>query len=291
MNSSDEFNTEYLSEFENNPYPSFDDDDGNNYLNNSVNNVVKSKIFIDEQIKKIIPGINNTSVNGSKSSTAETQKNKIFNIEKVKEKKNILQKKRGRKKTNEKSERKHNNTSEDNMITKIKVQIFKYAMDIINQNLPKNKELIKLNHNEVRNLQIDLNTKMFDKTLSQLFCEINQSEKYKDQKYKDNNKKIINEIDEGIIKAEKVKKILDLTFFELLEIFKKKKEEIISDNELDELNLLVGEKREKKSGFERFIKKLKKNKFSDDYIIKISSLIFKYKEWFDGKTGRKKSYN
>ena len=290
MNSLDEFNTEYLSEFENNPYPSFDDDDGNNYLNNSVNNVVKSKIFIDEQIKKIIPGINNTSVNGSKSSTAETQKNKIFNIEKVKEKKNILQKKRGRKKTNEKSERKHNNTSEDNMITKIKVQIFKYAMDIINQNLPENKQLIKLNHNKVRKLQIDLNTKMFDKTLRQLFSEINKSKKYKDQKYEDNNKKIINEIDEGIIKAEKVKKILDLTFFELLEIFKKKKEEIISDNELDELNLLVGEKREKKSGFERFIKKLK-DKFSDDYIMKISSLIFKYKEWFDGKTGRKKSYN
>ena len=176
------------------------------------------------------------------------------------------------------------------MITKIKIQIFEYAMDIINQNLPKNKELIKLNHNEVRNLQIDLNTKMFDKTLRQLFWEINKSKKYKDQKYKDNNKKIINEIDEGIIKAEKVKKILDLTFFELLEIFKKKKEEIISDNELDELNLLVDEKREKKSGFERFIKKLK-DKFSDDYIMKISSLIFKYKEWFDGKTGRKKSYN
>ena len=290
MNSSDEFNTEYLSEFENNPYPLFDDDDGNNYLNNSVNNVVKSKIFIDEQIKKIIPGINNTSVNGSKSSTAETQKNKIFNIEKVKEKKNILQKKRGRKKKSDKSERKHNNTSEDNMITKIKIQIFEYAMDIINQNLPKNKQLIKINHNEVRKLQIDLNTKMFDKTLRQLFSEINKSKKYKDQKYKDNNKKIINEIDEGIIKAEKVKKILDLTFFELLEIFKKKKEEIISDNELDKLNLLVDEKREKKSGFERFIKKLK-DKFSDDYIMKISSLIFKYKEWFDGKTGRKKSYN
>jgi len=291
MNSSDEFNTEYLSEFENNPYPSFDDDDGNNYLNNSVNNVVKSKIFIDEQIKKIIPGINNTSVNSSNSSTAETQKNKIFNIEKVKEKKNILQKKRGRKKKNEKSERKHNNTSEDNMITKIKIQIFEYAIDIINQNLPKNKQLIKLNHNEVRKLQIDLNTKMFDKTLRQLFSEINKSKKYKDQKYEDNNKKIINEIDEGIIKAEKVKKIFDLTFFELLEIFKKKKEEIISDNELDELNLLVGEKMEKKSGFESFIKKLEENKFSDYYIMKISSLIFKYKEWFDGKTGRKKSYN
>ena len=140
------------------------------------------------------------------------------------------------------------------MITKIKIQIFEYAKDIINQNLPENKQLIKLKHNEVRNLQIDLNTKMFDKTLRQLFSEINKSKKYKDQKYKDNNKKIINEIDEGIIKAEKVKKILDLTFFELLEIFKKKKEEIISDNELDELNLLVGKKREKKSGFERLSK-------------------------------------
>ena len=140
------------------------------------------------------------------------------------------------------------------MITKIKIQIFEYAKDIINQNLPENKQLIKLKHNEVRNLQIDLNTKMFDKTLRQLFSEINKNKKYNNQKYKDNNKKIINEIDEGIIKAEKVKKILDLTFFELLEIFKKKKEEIISDNELDELNLLVGKKREKKSGFERLSK-------------------------------------
>ena len=286
MISLDEYSKGSLSEFGNLP---FGDNDRNDYSSNSVDDDSNLNFIIDKQMQKIISNSDNISVHDSKSSTAETKKYKIFNIEKVKEKKkeNILQKKRGRKKENEKSEGKHNKNAEDNMIIKIKIEIFKYARDIINLNLPKNKEIIKLNHKEIRNLQIDINKQMVDKTLKQLFSEINISEKFKNIKYKDHNKKLISEIYEGIIKAEKVKKILDLTFFELLEIFKKKKEEIISEKKLQKLNLLVGKKEKKESGYERFIKKLKEKKESEEYISKISSLIFKYKDWFDDKKGRK----
>ena len=225
----------------------------------------------------------------SKSSTVETKKDKIFNIEK--KNKNMLQKKRGRKKRTDKSKGNHNKNSEYNMITKIKIAIFQYAIDIINQNLPENKEIFKLEHKVIRNLQKDLNIQMFDKTLKNLFLEINKSEKFKKIEYKDNNKKIIGEIDEGIIERERVKKILNLTFFELLEIFRKKKEEILSDKRLEELNLLVGNEKEKESGYERFINKLKEEKESVNYISKIFNLIFNYKNWFESKIGRKKSNN
>ena len=116
----------------------------------------------------------------------------------------MLQKKRGRKKRTDKSKGNFNKNSEDNMITKIKFAIFQYARDIINQNLPENKGIIKLDHKVIRNLQKDINMQMFDKTLKKLFLEINESEKFKKIEYKNNNKIIISEIDKNIIKAERV---------------------------------------------------------------------------------------
>jgi len=246
-----------------------------------------------KEIESIIIKNNNISLRDSKSSIVESKKNKIFNIEKVKEKKNehILQKKRGRQKANEKSERKHNKNAEDNMITKIKIAIFKYIRDIINQNIPKNrienKEIIKLDHKEIRNLKKDINIEMFGKTLRELFSGIKKSEKFKNKKYKDQNIIIIRDIDKGAIKAEKVKKILDLKFIELLEIFRKKKEEIISENGLEEIYLLVGKNNEKESGYESFINKLNEKNNSPIYIKNISNLIFKYEDWFKNKKGRK----
>ena len=223
----------------------------NNFDENSIESFINSSIkdidlFKDEDINSHYDSIENFNPNFERHKEieiesiiirnndiscgdVETKKNKIFNIEKVKEKKNehILQKKRGRQKANEKSERKHNKNAADNMITKIKIGIFKYIRDIINQNIPKNitenKEIIKLAHKEIRNLKKDINIEMFGKTLRELFSGIKKSEKFKNKKYKDQNIIIIRDIDEGAIKAEKVKKILDLKFIELLEIFRKKK--------------------------------------------------------------------
>ena len=82
---------------------------------------------------------------------------------------------------------------------------------------------------------------------------------------------------------------MDLKFIELLEIFRKKKEEIISENGLEEIYLLVGKNHEKESGSESFINELKEKNNSDNYIENISNLIFKYEDWFKNKKGRKKS--
>ena len=82
---------------------------------------------------------------------------------------------------------------------------------------------------------------------------------------------------------------MDLKFIELLEIFRKKKEEIISENGLEEIYLLVGKNNEKESGSESFINKLKKKNNQGNYIENISNLIFKYEDWFKNKKGRKKS--
>ena len=287
----------------------FDENSIESFLNSGIKDI---DLFKDEDINSHYDSIENFNPNFERHKEieiesiiirnndiscgdVETKKNKIFNIEKVKEKKNehILQKKRGRQKANEKSERKHNKNAEDNMITKIKIGIFKYIRDIINQNIPKNitenKEIIKLAHKEIRNLKKDINIEMFGKTLRELFSGIKKSEKFKNKKYKDQNIIIIRDIDEGAIKAEKVKKILDLKFIELLEIFRKKKEEIISENGLEEIYLLVGKNHEKESGSESFINKLKKKNYQDNYIENISNLIFKYEDWFKNKKGRKKS--
>jgi hypothetical protein len=62
--------------------------------------------------------------------------NQIFDIKKIT--------KRGRKRKNDISERNHNKNSEDNIIRKIKVRLFNYAIDIINDHLEESEEILKL---------------------------------------------------------------------------------------------------------------------------------------------------
>ena len=110
------------------------------------------------------------------------------------------QKKKGRKKRTDKSERNH---------TKNSVHIFKYAIEIMNNNIPKNYPKIKkLSYNEINVLQIQKNRAMFSKSLGEIFTEINMSPKFKDVKYKDdNNKKLIEKINKDAVKKEELKKI------------------------------------------------------------------------------------
>ena len=213
-----------------------------------------------------------------------------FYIEKDVEKKNRNnQKKKGRKKRTDKSERNHTKNSDDNIIRKIKVRIFNYAIEIMNNNIPENYSKIKkLSHDEINVLQIKKNRAMFSKSLGEIFTEINMSPKFKDVKYKDdNNKKLIEKINKDAVKKEelkKIKKILDLTFLDLLEIFKGNEEMI---NKLGDVKLLVDNG---KKGYEQFIneQKKKENVTDDDYIKNLMNLINDYENWFDSEKSRKK---
>ena len=245
-----------------------------------------AQIELEDFNVKLIYGI---SAKESKNFINERKKNKIFYIEKDVEKKNRNnQKKKGRKKRTDKSERNHTKNSDDNIIRKIKVHIFKYAIEIMNNNIPKNYPKIKkLSYNEINVLQIQKNRAMFSKSLGEIFTEINMSPKFKDVKYKDdNNKKLIEKINKDAVKKEKlkkIKKILDLTFLDLLEIFKGNEEMI---NKLGDVKLLVDYG---KKGYEQFINEQKKKQnVTDDYIKNLMNLINDYENWFDSEKSRKK---
>ena len=245
-----------------------------------------ARFELEDLKSKLLCGI---SALDSKSSINERKKNKIFFIEKDVEKKNRNnQKKKGRKKRTDKSERNHTKNSADNIIRKIKVHIFKYAIEIMNNNIPKNYPKIKkLSYNEINVLQIQKNRAMFSKSLGEIFTEINMSPKFKDVKYKDdNNKKLIEKINKDAVKKEelkKIKKILDLTFLDLLEIFKGNEEMI---NKLGDVKLLVDNG---KKGYEQFINEQKKKQnVTDDYIKNLMNWINDYENWFDSEKSRKK---
>ena len=246
-----------------------------------------ARFELEDLKSKLLCGI---SALDSKSSINERKKNKIFFIEKDVEKKNRNnQKKKGRKKRTDKSERNHTKNSADNIIRKIKVHIFKYAIEIMNNNIPENYSKIKkLSHGEINVLQIKKNIAMFSKSLGEIFTEINMSPKFTDDKYKDdNNKKLIEKINKDAVKKEelkKIKKILDLTFLDLLEIFKGNEEMI---NKLGDVKLLVDNG---KKGYEQFIneQKKKENVTDDDYIENLMNLINDYENWFDSEKSRKK---
>ena len=246
-----------------------------------------ARFELEDLKSKLLCGI---SALDSKSSINERKKNKIFFIEKDVEKKNRNnQKKKGRKKRTDKSERNHTKNSDDNIIRKIKVHIFKYAIEIMNNNIPENYSKIKkLSHDEINVLQIKKNRAMFSKSLGEIFTEINMSPKFKDVKYKDdNNKKLIEKINKDAVEKEglkKIKKILDLTFLDLLEIFKGNEEMI---NKLGDVKLLVDNG---KKGYEQFIneQKKKENVTDDDYIENLMNLINDYENWFDSEKSRKK---
>ena len=197
--------------------------------------------------------------------------------------------KKGRKTIKDETERTHTNESDDNMIRKIKVHLFKYARDIINQNFEdKSNKILKLDYSSIMCLKRSTNIELFNKTLKQIFTEERQSDKYKN--YNDNeNEILIKNICTGIIKEEKVKKILNLKFLELLEIFRRKigqnkKKLNLIEKKLDGVNLFVNNKYD---GYERFINGLMNKKtVSEYYIFKIKNMILDYESWFINKEGR-----
>lgn len=249
--------------------------DKKEYDNNSFlgkKRKLKQNIFLFKKYKKIKTISDEINIKNSNIKNEETKINK-----------------KGRKTIKDETERIHNNESDDNMIRKIKVHLFKYARDIINQNFEdKSKKILKLDYSSIMCLKRSVNLDLFNKTLKQIFSEERQSDKYKN--YNDNeNEILIKNICTGIIKEEKVKKILNLKFLELLEIFRRKiggnkKKSNVIEKKLERVNLLVNNKYE---GYERFINNLmNKKSVSQNYIFKIKHMILDYESWFINKEGR-----
>ena len=251
--------------------------------------------------------INKNNINDSlhkeekKLLNKKRKKEKIFFSKKISNKNKLFRKfNYGRKFKEDKNIRKHNSSSKDNIMNKIKTHFFHYIRDIIKKNcIYETINFIKFRREFVANLKKDKNMDLLETKLIDILKNQPISTKNKNaDEYE--NKFIIDKIYEEK-KEKKVMNILELTFKELFIIFRRKlnkhddkkelknidkkiKElDLIANNEYDDISYLIKDIKEKNS---------RDNKMTEEelkeYINKVLMACNDYEKWFYEKVGRHK---
>ena len=229
----------------------------------------------------------------------ENDTKRMFKIEKVRkeDKEKITQ--YGRKKQEDKDRGKngdHNRDSEDNKMRKIKSFFGKNLYIFIRDSLRDKKEFLKLEIKINKNLKKDFNEKLFKKKIKDIYLEYDISNKYVHYD-KDINQKLIKKIYQEQTETAVIK-ILDLTYIEAFDIFRRK---IIGKDIDPELKSKINGTgfldNKKFKDFECFIGKIreeeKKNSNGDieEYINDIKRLCIHFEDWFEKKVGRTRKDN
>ena len=223
----------------------------------------------------------------------------MFKIEKVKKGDNEKNTQYGRKSQEDKNKGKngdHNRDSEDNKMRKIKSFFGKNLYIFIRESFLDKYEFLKLEISINKNLKKNYNEKLFKMTIKDIYLNYKISEKYVHFP-KDINIKLINKIYKEQ-KETAVIKILNLTYIEAFDIFRRK---IIGKDISPELkNKIKGTDfldTNKFKDFDCLIEKIreeeKKNKNGDieEYINDIKRLCLHFEEWFGQKKGRNRQNN
>ena len=215
-------------------------------------------------------------------------------------------KKRGRKKQDDSSRRKHDKNSPDNIIKKIKSKCLEYALKFINKTLNSFIEkdrlisynkMLRKQKNDLVNLIKFLDYKFVDKIkretelnllkmpLKEIFSN-NISPRYSTLP-RDSNRRII----ERIIKDEKNNEIimfaLNLTFGEWLDVFTYKKElKDIKNFEEKKMKNLI----DKFDRIDMLLKEIYQSNYSNNYLSYFICLIYNYERWFCIKNGRNRLF-
>ena len=229
----------------------------------------------------------------------ENDTKRMFKIEKVRkeDKEKITQ--YGRKKQEDKDRGKngdHNRDSEDNKMRKIKSFFGKNLYIFIRDSFRDKKEFLKLEIKINKNLKKDFNEKLFKKKIKDIYLEYDISNKYVHYD-KDINQKLIKKIYQEQTETAVIK-ILDLTYIEAFDIFRRKIIGKDIDPELkNKINGTGFLDNKKFKDFECFIGKIreeeKKNSNGDieEYINDIKRLCIHFEDWFEKKVGRTRKDN
>ena len=232
----------------------------------------------------------------SKGLMDEKGENKI----KFEKEKGLLRKKKaGRKKKEENFKGNHNKYSEDNIIRKIKTKFAFFICNLLNECLlDKNYKFLRLDSNMSECLKKDYNLLLFNTKIKDLFLNSKISRKYRRQIF-DQNKNIflINKIfEEG--KETQVISILNLTYIELFNIFRKSIVNISDELKMKIKDIYILDKPEfndiNKVFNEIYEKELNNNELVEDineYISKFKLLCIGYEKWFLSKNGRNRAKN
>ena len=262
--------------------------------------IQRDENFFEENIEKDIHLIkNNLSDDKLKEISSieineESQKNKLF-LSKT----NTNGKKCGRKARKDKTiveKGGHTKESSDNIIRKIKSFFGKRVYKYLSKLSEKKGGLLKLDIKINKCLKKDYNLELFKKTLKEIYFETEISNKYKNKKQIINEKIIYRTYQEN--EELEFIKILNLTYIEAFEIFRRKlnpgrKISPELEKKIEGTNILNSEYFEDS---EIFLKKIREQGISNEekeediesYIQDVINLIIGFEKWFLDKQGRKR---
>ena len=287
----------------------------NNFEENSINSIqstddadnINQKVLFNnkEENNESSPNSSLIEVNGKEFLNKKRKQEKIFDIEKIpnenKTKKITSNHQKhnhncGRKKKNDKNLGKHNKTSEDNIINKIKGYFFNYIRDITkNNSIYKIIEFKKLPREFISDLSKSKNERLYKMKIKDILSQEKISTKYSTFQENENELIIRKIYEEG--KETRIIKILELTFEELFIIFRRKlnyykdEEEIenIADK-IEGLDLLEENNNYCDVGYliQEITEKYKNMETRDleKYVDNVKNLCCNYEKWFNDKIGR-----
>ena len=207
-------------------------------------------------------------------------------------------KKLGRRAKNE-GEGKHNRMASDNIIKKIKAEIFKYMTlflnNIINdKKLPEeNNKIYKIDYCYINQLNREKDLRYLNMPLKDLFSLLKISPKYKNIS-SESNKIYIKNLLNGQT-DETIKFAFNMTLRDWLDIFSFKKEvkDLLNEyNVRDDNNSICNKIKESLSAVDDLLNNLAKNEENKNYFSNFTFYLYNYELWFYNKKGRKsKRYN
>jgi hypothetical protein len=229
----------------------------------------------------------------------ENGKKRMFKIEKVRKEDREKNTQYGRKKQEDKDKGKngdHNRDSEDNKMRKIKSFFGKNLYIFLRDSFSDKKGFLKLEISINKNLKKDFNEDLFNMKIKDIYFNYQISDKYVHYD-RDINKKLIDKIYKEQ-KETAVIKILNLTYIEAFDIFRRK---IMGKDIKPELKSKINGTgfldNKKFKDFDCFIGKIrqeeKKNSNGDieEYINDIKRLCIHFEDWFGQKIGRNRKDN
>jgi hypothetical protein len=277
------FYNDEMSEFSHSPIPNNSDntDINNNNFLFTVNNFILEN---DRDIPQL--EIGNIQINNTQQIIPEPESQ-------VKEEKNLLGKKRGRKKKDDKSERDHDKYKEDNMSLKSKTIFKNDLLAFINSKIkPKHfsfeinyklysgdeVKLLNITDKNFKNTNVDYNKKLLNTEIKDIWIdEISGKFKKYPKNYND-------EIIKNIYKSEKgedLRKILDTTYLECLKYYRMD-ENIYGNKDYAYLSGL-------EKGFQELPNKLlEDNKNDQQYVDGLIKLMKNFEKVYSRKIHREK---
>lgn len=187
------------------------------------------------------------------------------------------QKNKGRHKKNdirndENDENKHDKFSEDNLMRKIKTYIFDTILNVLNKSLKdRSQKFIKLEPKLNESMKKDLNEKLMNQKIKEIYINNEISKRYKTETNCNNNINLIKKIYEEkkeidtikILETEYIDYVTYLQKYEMGNFLRKMRNKEIKNPDLD----------------------------VDRYINSLKSMFLNYAKWFNDKKGRKSKNN